>query len=204
MADPASLKAGFTQAVEVLDGRLDGLVNVAATTARGNLATTSEELWDMQMNINCRGPFLMSQAASNHMISKETRGAIVNISSVCDKGGAPFIMAYSVSKSALSTLTKNNAAELAPHGIRVNAVSMGWCYTENEDALQTSQGGADWIEKADSQQPLGRILRPVDIAATVGFLLSPAASMMTGNVVDLHPEYACGMISLAGVDGVER
>ena len=183
---------------------LPGLVNAAATTSRGNLLDTSEELWDAQMNINARAPFLLSQAVAQHMISNGTRGSIVNISSVADKGGAPFIMAYSVSKAAVSTLTKNNAAELAPYGIRVNAVSMGWCFTENEDALQTSQAGPDWLEKADRQMPMGRILRPVDVASTVGFLLSPAAEMMTGNVVDLHPEYAAGMLSLAPEDGIER
>ena len=58
-------------------------------------------------------------------------GSIVNICSVASKGGAPFILGYSCAKSALVTLTKNNAAELAPKGIRVNGVDMGWCLTEN-------------------------------------------------------------------------
>ena len=90
-------------------------------------------------------------------------------------------MAYSVSKAAVVTLTKNNAAELAPHGIRVNAINMGWCYTENEDKLQTAQSGnSRWIDDADSSVPLGRILRPEDVAATVGFRLSDSAAMMTG------------------------
>ena len=123
---------------------------------------------------------------------------MVNIASVASHGGAPFIMAYSVSKAALVALTKNNAAELAPRRIRVNAVNMGWCYTDNEDKLQKANTGDEkWIEKADAGCPLGRILRPADVASTVCFLLSSASSMMTGSVIELHPEFSEGMLSLA-------
>ena len=176
-------------------GAIDGVVNAAATTARGNLASTTAEDWDAMMACNARAPFLITQAATRHMIEGGIRGSIVNISSVAGKGGAPFLMAYSVSKAAASALTRNNAAELAPHGIRVNCVEMGWCATDNEDALQRSVKGDDWLQQADASQPLGRILRPADVAATVCFLLSDASLMMTGNVVDLHPEYSSGMIS---------
>ena len=124
----------------------------------------------------------------------------MNICSVAAYGGAPFVMAYSASKAALVALTKNNAAELAPKGVRVNAINMGWCYTDNEDKLQTEQTDAGWIERADEGVPLGRILRPSDVAATVGFLLSDASAMMTASAIDLHPEYAHGMLSLLDED----
>ena len=74
-----------------------------------------------------------------HVAGAQVRGAIVNISSVAAHGGAPFIMPYSVSKAALNCMTKNNAAELAPKGIRVNAINMGWTYTENEDKLRSGR-----------------------------------------------------------------
>ena len=108
-------------------------------------------------------------------------------------------------KAALVCQTKNNAAELAPSGIRVNGVNMGWCYTDNEDALQTRQNGGDsrWIDKADAGVPLKRIIRPADVTATVLFLLSDAAAMMSGGIIDLHPEYAAGMQGLAAVDSVD-
>ena len=78
---------------------------------------------------------------------------------------------------------------------------MVWCLTDNEHALQTSQTDEAWIERADASVPLGRILRPQDVAVTVAFLLSHAASpMMTGSLIDLHPEYAHGMVSLASTD----
>jgi NAD(P)-dependent dehydrogenase (short-subunit alcohol dehydrogenase family) len=72
--------------------------------------------------------------------------------------------------------------------------------TTNEDALQTTQSDADWIQRADAGVPLGRILRPSDVAVTVIFLLSDASAMTTGTVVELHPEYAEGMISLQATD----
>eukprot|EP00940_MAST-03C_sp_MAST-3C-sp2_P000834 g834.t1 len=197
---PDSIESSCESAIKEL-GKVHGLVNAGAMTARGNLEDTTAEDFDAQMALNCRGPFLMTQAIARHMKSASTRGSIVNISSVCAKGGAPFLMAYSASKAALECLTRNNAAELAPHGIRVNAVGMGWCLTDNEDKLQRAQSGPDWLDAADSQQPIGRILRPEDIAATVGHLLSDASEMVTGNVVDLHPEYSLGMISLAPFDG---
>merc|ERR1719235_414116 len=138
------------------------------------------------------------------MIDRKARGAVVNIGSVAAKGGAPFIMAYSASKAAVDVLSVNNAAELAPHGIRVNSIDMGWTYTENENALMVAKGGPDWLEKADAGLPMRRLLRPVDVACTACFLLSPAAQMTTGNCYDLHPDTALGMLSTKTTDSLER
>jgi len=113
-------------------------------------------------------------------------------------------MAYSASKSALNTLTQNNATELAPHGIRMNAINMGWTYTENENALMVEKGGPNWLSEADAEMPLKRLMRPVDVACTACFLLSPAAQMMTGNVLDLHPDTALGMLSTKTMDSLDR
>lgn len=177
-------------------GPISGLVNAAATTERGNLLNTTPESFDWQMAVNVRSPFLVTQGIAKQMIEQKVQGgSVVNIISNCANGGAPFIMAYSASKAALQAMTKNNAAELAPKGIRVNGVNMGWCATENENKLQTSVSGSDWLAQADKGVPLGRILRPEDTAATVGFLLSNASSMMTGSILALHPEYPEGLIS---------
>lgn len=179
-------------------GPISGLVNAAATTARGNLFTTTADDFDLQMNINVRAPFLITQAAAKHMIEAGVEGgSIVNIASCAAHGGAPFIMAYSSAKAALVVLTKNNAAELAPHKIRVNAINMGWTLTDNEDKIQQTEhpDGANWLQSADAGVPLGRILRPQDVATTVLFLLSDASAMMTGSILELHPEWSDGMIS---------
>merc|ERR1711907_722450 len=153
MANPESLQAAAAEAIAVLGGRVDGLVNAAGTTERGNMMDTTVDMFNKQFDINSRAPFLLSQAVAKHMIEQKSRGAIVNISSLAAKGGAPFIMAYSASKTALNTLTRNNATELAPHGIRMNAINMGWTYTENENALMVEKGGPDWLSSADAQMP---------------------------------------------------
>ena len=186
---------------------ISGIVNAAATTARGNLLSTTADMFDEQFHTNVRGPFLVTQAAVNHMVERKVPhgvGSIVNICSVAAHGGAPFILGYSCSKAALVTLTKNNAAELGPKGIRVNAINMGWTLTENEAKLQSAvHKNEEWWKKADESVPLGRILRPADVASTVMFLLS-GASLMSGSIVDLHPEYPNGMLSLNTEDNPDR
>ena len=72
--------------------------------------------------------------------------------------------------------------------------------TENETALQSAAMGEDWVAQADRGVPLGRILRPDDVAATVGFLLSDSSAMMMGQILNLHPEYPVGMLSLSAED----
>ena len=181
---------------------ITGLVNCAAMTARGNLFTTTAADFDAPFALNVRAPFLLTAAVAQHAMDQKAaaRSSIVHITSCAAHGGAPFVMAYSASKAALVNLTKTQAAQLAPYGMRVNAVNMGWCYTQAENALQTKQTDAQWIERADQSVPLGRILRPEDVAVTVAFLLSDASSMTTGSVMDLHPEFAHGLLSLQASD----
>ena len=201
LADAAQASSVVSRAVQLLHPPqiLSGIVNCAATTARGNLFTETADGFDQHMAINVRAPFLIAQAAAQHMIQhKHYSGSIVNVISCAAYGGAPFVMAYSASKAALVALTKCHAAELAPHGIRVNGINLGWCYTTNEDRIQSQlKGSSEWIAPADASVPLGRILRPEDAAVTIVFLLSSASSMTTGTVMELHPEYAHGMLSLA-------
>jgi NAD(P)-dependent dehydrogenase (short-subunit alcohol dehydrogenase family) len=195
------------------DGYISGVVNAAATTARGNLMTETADGFDRQFAVNVRAPFLITKGFAKEMERTGSdanaggavrQGSVVNICSVAARGGAPFVMAYSASKAALVNMVKNNAAELAPRGIRVNGINMGQCLTDNEDKVQRAQAGSGaadgWIEKADANVPLGRILRPADVAPTVVFLLSDASTMITGSIIDLHPDFADGMCSLLTED----
>ena len=219
LSDASSASSIVPRAIELLEEgeessslpqpiMISGIVNAAATTARGNLLSTTADMFDEQFHTNVRGPFLVTQAAVNHMVERKVPrgvGSIVNICSVAAHGGAPFILGYSCSKAALVTLTKNNAAELGPKGIRVNAINMGWTLTENEAKLQSAvHKNEEWWKKADESVPLGRILRPADVASTVMFLLSGASIMMNGSIVDLHPEYPHGMLSLNTEDNPDR
>jgi NAD(P)-dependent dehydrogenase (short-subunit alcohol dehydrogenase family) len=114
-------------------------------------------------------------------------GSIVNIISDTSHGGAPYIMAYSASKGALATLTKNNAHALRFDKIRVNGINMSWTLTPHEDQVQKRMGmGDNWLEKAESRQPFGRILRPADVAYLAAYLLGDQSEMMTGSLIDLN------------------
>ena len=207
--EAASVMSRATEAMEGF-GYISGVVNAAATTARGNLMTETADGFDRQFAVNTRAPFLITQGFAKEMEkirgdgssaggATVRQGSVVNICSVAARGGAPFVMAYSASKAALVNLVKNNAAELATRGIRVNGINMGQCLTDNEDKVQRAQAGSaddSWVTKADANVPLGRILRPADVAPMVVFLLSDASTMMTGSIVDLHPDFADGMCSL--------
>lgn len=128
------------EAVALVDGHfggIDGLVNCVGDTRRGTLESTTVELWDAQLAVNLRAPFLFTQAVSAIM-RRGRGGSIVNIASVQSRGGLTFCMAYAAAKAGLVCLTRNNAAELAKDGIRVNAINMGWCLTDNEHSLQVA------------------------------------------------------------------
>ena len=112
-------------------------------------------------------------------------GSIVNILSVSAHGGQAKLTPYSVSKGALATLTKNAGHSLMPDRIRVNGINVGWMATPNEHVVQKSEGQPDnWLEIAEANMPYGRILRPNDIAGLVTYLLSDAAEMMNGALID--------------------
>ena len=166
-------------------GRLDGLVNSAACTERGTLDDTSPEHWDKIMAVNVRAPFLLMQQSARLMRRAAKGGSIVNILSVSAHGGQRKLTPYSVSKGALATLTKNAGHSLMPDRIRVNGINVGWMATPNEHVVQKSEGQPDnWLEIAEAKAPYGRILRPSDIAGLVTYMLSDAAAMMNGSLID--------------------
>ena len=174
-------------------GRVDGLVNSAACTERGTLEDTSPEHWDKIMAINVRAPFLLIQESVRLMKRAGEGGSIVNILSVAAHGGPAKLTPYSASKGALATLTKNAGHSLMPDRIRVNGINVGWMATPNEHVVQKSEGQPDnWLEIAEANMPYGRILRPSDIAGLVTYLLSDAAQMMNGALIDYHP-YVMGI-----------
>jgi NAD(P)-dependent dehydrogenase (short-subunit alcohol dehydrogenase family) len=175
LADPDACRS-------IITDRIDGLVNAAGLSTRGTLDDTSVELWDRLFAINARAPFLLMQEAARRM---PEGGSIVNIITMSSHGGQPELMAYSASKGALATLTRNLGHALQPRRIRVNGLNIGWTATDGEHGVQTDTGQAeDWLEQADASRPFGRLLRPQDIAPMVTYLLSDAARMVTGSVMD--------------------
>jgi NAD(P)-dependent dehydrogenase (short-subunit alcohol dehydrogenase family) len=171
-------------------GRLDVLVNAAGNTDRGTILNTSPELFDRIFAINVRAPFFLIQEAAKVMRREEIPGAIVNILSMSSHGGQPFITAYSASKGALLTLTKNVAFGLMPDRIRVNGLNIGWMDTPGEHAIMMRYHTTDpeWLAQAEKKQPFGRLLKPDEVARAVAYLASDESGLMTGSIVDFDQQ----------------
>ncbi len=179
-------------AAERAFGRLDGLVNAAGVTDRGNLDDTTPELWDRIFAVNTRAPFFLIQEAVRIMRREGIAGRIVNIVTMSSHGGQPKLVPYSASKAALAALTRNLAHGLRGDRIRVNAINIGWTNTPNEDRVQRAEGqGADWLARAEAAQPFGRLIEPDDVARLALFLLSADSGVMTGAVID-HDQMVIG------------
>ncbi len=135
--------------------------------------------------INVRGPFFLMQEAIKLMIRDSVEGAICNIGSISALAGQPFINPYCASKGALTTLTSNTAFSVMRNRIRVNQLNVGWMASDNERVLQAAESGdPDWMEKAASQLPFGRLIDPEEAARAVNFLVSDDAGLMTGAIVN--------------------
>ena len=163
-------------------GQLDILVNAAGLTDRGTLLGTSPDLFDRIFAVNVRAPFFLMQAAVAAMAGRS--GRIVNIGSASSRAGQPFLAAYSSSKGALATLTRNSGFALMRNRVRVNQLDIGWMASDHERSLQLREtGDADWQAKAEATLPFGRLLDPVEVAKAVLWLASDDSGMMTGAVI---------------------
>ena len=160
-------------------GRLDVLVNAAGHISSGTIENTTLAAWDAMMSVNLRSVFHLMQLATPHLI--RTKGNIVNISSVTGLRSFPGVLAYCVSKSGVDQLTRCAALELAPQGVRVNAVNPGVVVTEiHKRGGMTEENYEKFLEHSRTTHPLGRVGRPEEIAELVFYLASEKASWITG------------------------
>lgn len=168
-------------------GGVDVVVNNAASTARAALEDAPVELWDTIMQVNLRAPFLLLQEATKSMKARGG-GSIVNIGSINAYIGEPKLGPYSVSKGGLMTLTRNAAAALGPHRIRVNQINVGWTLTEGEDRVKRVEEGkgGGWLEQAVATRPFGRLLAPRDVALAAAYFASDDSALVSGTVMDLE------------------
>ncbi|MGA0534163.1 SDR family NAD(P)-dependent oxidoreductase [Hansschlegelia sp. KR7-227] len=174
-----SAEAAVTLAEERF-GALDILVNNAGRILYKELIELSREEWDWQMQTNVTGAFLHSREAQKAMMGRRS-GAIVNIASYASFFAFPGISAYAASKGALAQLTRTQALEAIPHGIRANAIGVGDVVTNILDHFR--EDGRAFLAEHGGKAPIGRAADPREIAEIVAFLASERASFMVGAVV---------------------
>lgn len=162
-------------------GSLDVLVNNAGICLLGTIEAIDEKDWDRVMEVNLKSVFLCSKAAMGVM-KAQRQGCIINMGSIAGKVGGIAVGAhYSASKAAVMCLTKSLAKELAPYGVRVNAVSPG--VVETDMSRMITKG--DWTSYL-TQIPMARVGTPQEVAKAVLFLASDEACYITGEILDVN------------------
>jgi NAD(P)-dependent dehydrogenase (short-subunit alcohol dehydrogenase family) len=171
-------------------GRIDVLVNNAGIYRAAAPLDVTEEHWDAIMTLNAKAVFFASQAVLPTMIAAR-RGAIVNLASMAGKIGSRTNLPYNVSKAAVISMTKSLALAHAADGIRVNCVCPGfvetdmWHQVAREQGKLLGQTPEEFTRRRAETVPLGRMERPEDVAAVIGFLASPRAAYMTGQALSV-------------------
>lgn len=179
VGDATSVQAGIDQVLEKF-GRIDGLVNNAGITRDQLLLRMKDEDFDAVLQTNLRGGYLCTKAVMKSML-KARSGSIVNISSVIGQMGNPGQSNYAASKAGIEGFSRAIALEVASRGIRVNCVAPGYIVTEMTDALDDKQK-----EAIQNRIPLQRLGTVEDVANATAFLLSDAATYITGQVLQVN------------------
>lgn len=161
-------------------GRVDVVVNNAGIVLADDFLKLKPEAIEKTMRVNLMAPLYLTQAAGRLMVETNTKGAIVNLSSVNAVVAIPTVVPYVASKGGIQQLTRSTALALADKGIRVNAVGPGSIET---DMLKKAMGDPSQREKLLSRTPLGRLGQPEEIANVVAFLASDEASYITGETI---------------------
>lgn len=165
-------------------GGLTTLVNAAGIIGTGSIENTTDDQWDAMMDINSRAPFRLMRAAVPALI--QSKGSVVNVSSVTGLRSFPGVLAYCVSKSAIDQLTRCAALELATKGVRVNAVNPGVVISNlHRRGGMNEESYSAFLEHSKATHPIGRAGEPNEIAELIFFLASPNAGWITGETISI-------------------
>ena len=175
LTDLATMRAAIAKAHQAF-GRIDVLVNNVGLGPENLAENVTEADFDLTVDVNLKGTFFTSQTVGRLMIAQKS-GRIINISSQAGSVTLKGEAIYCMTKAAINHLTRCLAAEWAPHGITVNSVAPTFIWT---DGTRPSLADPDFHAHVLGHIPLGRIGDPIDVAGTVVFLASPAASLITG------------------------
>lgn len=165
-------------------GTITTLVNAAGIIDSGTIETTTDDGWDRMLDVNVRAPFRLMRAACAALA--DARGSVVNVSSVTGLRAFPGVLAYCVSKAAVDQLTRCAALELAPRGVRVNAVNPGVVVSNlhRRSGMEEAQYEA-FLERSKTTHPLGRPGDAAEIADLIFFLASDRAQWITGETISI-------------------
>lgn len=183
---PAAIAAKVVSAF----GGLTTLVNAAGIIATGTVENTDDAAWDVMLDVNLRAPFRLMRALTPLLIASRQAPAapasVVNVSSVTGLRAFPGVLAYCVSKAGVDQLTRCAALELAPHGVRVNAVNPGVVVTNlHRRSGVNEENYAAFLERSKQTHPLGRAGEPQEIAELIVFLASARAGWITGETISI-------------------
>lgn len=168
-------------------GKLDAVVNNAAIIRPSNMATTDMSFLKRMLAVNTLAPFAIIQAALPHL--SKSKGCVLNIGSINAWSGEPNLLAYSISKGALMTMSRNLGDTLfRENGVRVNQINPGWVLTENEFVNQKEQGKSDdWhLNLPEVFAPAKRLFKPEELAAAAIYLLSDECGPVSGQVLEVE------------------
>ncbi|MCC5936613.1 MAG: SDR family oxidoreductase [Lunatimonas sp.] len=168
-------------------GKLDAVVNNAAIVAASNLESTDTDFMEKILRVNTIAPFLLIKAALPYL--EKSSGCVLNIGSVNAWSGEPNLLAYSISKGGLMTMTRNLGDVLfREHGVKINQINPGWVLTETEIERKKEHGLSDtWYENLPAMYaPARRIILPKEIAAAAVFWLSDESGPVSGQVMELE------------------
>ena len=185
LADPASPKK-IADACIAAFGRIDSLVNCAAIFDQSNIENITYENYVRMMQINLNAPLFLIQACFAEL--KKNKGAVLNIGSVNAHAGEANLLAYSMSKGAMVTMTRNLGNANGVHGVRFNQINPGWILTEREKKMKIEQGMSDgwWDRLPKSDVPFGKMSTPEQLAAGCIYWISDESIPFTATVLDLE------------------